>query len=43
MPPIIHEEKCVRCGNCEQICPLNVLYLLPDRSRMTVRYPDECW
>ena len=25
MPPIIDEEKCVGCGTCAQICPLDVL------------------
>ncbi len=45
MPPIIHEEKCVKCGYCAQICPLDVLYLdkQEPNPRLRVRYPDECW
>ena len=25
MPPIIDKEKCIECGTCAQICPLDVI------------------
>lgn len=43
MPPIIDEEKCVGCGTCAQICPLDVLKYHKAERKVTVRYPDECW
>ena len=43
MPPIINKDKCIKCGTCVQICPLNVLYQAAPLSEVTVRYPDECW
>lgn len=45
MPPIINDSKCVKCGYCAQICPLDVLYLdkKAKEKRLVVRYPDECW
>jgi adenylylsulfate reductase subunit B len=43
MPPIIHREKCRRCGRCAQICPLNVLYQPGPQQNIAVRYPEECW
>ncbi len=41
MPPIISEEKCVKCGLCAQICPLDVIKV--EQKRIIVKYPDECW
>ena len=43
MPPVIDEEKCVGCGTCAQICPLDVLKYHKETRTVTVRYPDECW
>ena len=45
MPPLIDDKKCIRCGYCAQICPLDVLYLkkTSEEIRLIVRYPDECW
>lgn len=25
MPPVIDREKCVKCGYCAEICPLDVI------------------
>ena len=41
MPPIINREKCVACGLCVSICPMDVLAL--EEETVTVNYPDECW
>lgn len=43
MPPIIDEEKCIGCGICAQICPLDVLKFHKQEKRVEVRYPEECW
>lgn len=43
MPPVIDKEKCVRCGLCAQICPLDVLFQDRSTREILVRYPDECW
>ena len=32
MPPIIDKEKCIECGTCAQICPLDVIALLPMKT-----------
>ena len=44
MPPIIDENKCMKCGHCAQICPMDVIKkseTLP--IEINVRYPNECW
>ena len=42
MPPIINEEKCIKCGYCAAICPLTVIKLSKDK-KIVVKYPDEYW
>lgn len=43
MPPIFDRRKCVQCGHCVQICPLDVLYQTGPGEDVAVRYPEECW
>ena len=43
MPPLIDQNKCLKCGHCVQICPLDVLHQLEPLGQITVRYPEECW
>lgn len=46
MPPLIDSEKCVKCGYCAEICPLDVIqieYVNPSEKNIVVAYPDECW
>ena len=46
MPPVIDKEKCVECGTCAQICPLDVIRYQKDESgkkHIVVKYPYECW
>lgn len=44
MPPVINLEKCVKCGQCADICPLEVFGCKPARGEApVVRFPDECW
>lgn len=41
MPPIINKKKCVNCGYCAQICPIDVIHM--EDKEVVVMYPDECW
>lgn len=41
MPPLVKAEKCVGCGICIEICPLDVLK--KEGNKAVVKYPDECW
>lgn len=43
VPPVINHSRCLKCGTCARICPLNVLYQPAPKANITVRYPDECW
>ena len=43
MPPIVNKEKCVGCGYCADICPVDCLKLDETTKELLVRYPDECW
>lgn len=45
MPPVIDKSKCISCGFCADICPVDVLKLDKTASdkKLLVRYPDECW
>lgn len=45
MPPVIDKNKCVKCGYCAQICPLDVIKVIEKESLkdVIVKYPDECW
>lgn len=45
MPPIIDNNKCVRCGLCVQICPMDILRMktTADEKYVEVVYPEECW
>ena len=44
MPPVINLEKCVKCGQCADICPLEVFGCKQARGEApVVRFPDECW
>lgn len=46
MPPIIDKEKCIECGTCAQICPLDVIRFVKDengKNHVKVKYPYECW
>lgn len=46
MPPIIDKEKCIECGTCAQICPLDVIRFVKNedgKKIVVVKYPYECW
>ena len=37
----INPDKCVACGNCTYICPMEAIYIDPIRKRATIKR-DEC-
>jgi adenylylsulfate reductase subunit B len=41
MPPVINRDRCIACGTCMDICPLDCIYLKDEIAE--VLYPDECW
>ncbi len=44
MPPIINDEKCIGCGICASICPLQVFRFNKKEEKIpTVARPYECW
>lgn len=44
MPPIIDREKCVGCGTCAEICPMQLFLHFPKEDKVPqVKFPDECW
>lgn len=43
MPPVIDKERCIRCGTCAQICPLDVIRIKKPEREIVVKYPYECW
>ena len=43
MPPYINEEKCLRCGQCVEICPMDCFYGSRKGEVPVVSYPEECW
>lgn len=43
MPPVIHADKCIKCGLCAQICCLDVYGPAEKGQIPEVRWPEECW
>lgn len=43
MPPVIDNEKCVKCGNCVEICPVDVYYGSDGGQIPTVMYGLDCF
>jgi adenylylsulfate reductase subunit B len=43
MPPVIEEEKCIRCGKCVDICSEDVFFGSKEGETPLISYPEECW
>lgn len=43
MPPVINDEKCIACGTCVNVCPMDVFWGSEEREIPIINYPDECW
>ena len=37
---IINNDKCDNCGDCADVCPMEVLIL--EDEKLTINEPDEC-
>lgn len=37
----INQDKCVACGNCTYVCPMEAIYIDPETKRATIN-ADEC-
>jgi NAD-dependent dihydropyrimidine dehydrogenase PreA subunit len=42
MPPVINEQKCIKCNKCAEICSEDVFYGSKKGEFPTVTYPREC-
>ena len=38
----INYEKCVKCGNCDKICPEDVLRMDEETKRPYIKYLHDC-
>ncbi|MFC1892336.1 ferredoxin family protein, partial [Thermodesulfobacteriota bacterium] len=38
----IDNEKCIGCGICVQICPMDVFRMDEDSKKAITRYPEDC-
>ena len=43
MPPIIDSEKCLQCGECVDVCPVDVYYGSKANEIPTVSYGEDCY
>ena len=43
MPPRIDQDRCIGCGVCMDICPMQVFRPDKESHRPQVVYGEECW
>ncbi|WP_304048323.1 4Fe-4S dicluster domain-containing protein [Desulfovibrio piger] len=43
MPPYIDPQKCVGCGICKSICPMQIFYQKEVKQVPEIIYGEECW
>ena len=43
MPPIIDDNKCIKCGICADICPVDVYSDTEENQLPKVSYGEECY
>jgi adenylylsulfate reductase subunit B len=43
MPPVIEREKCTGCGQCVDICQMDVFFGTKRGEVPRMSYPEECW
>jgi len=41
MPPIVITKKCIGCGNCENICPGDLMVV--NKGKAVCRSKRDCW
>lgn len=42
MSIVIHQEKCVKCRRCMEVCPGNLIKA-DETGRAYIREPKDCW
>lgn len=42
MPPVIDEEKCIKCGKCVDVCMVDVYFGSKEGELPKIMYPEEC-
>ena len=40
--PVIDEKRCTGCGECYDMCPMDIFGWDKEKNRPTVAYPGEC-
>jgi adenylylsulfate reductase subunit B len=43
MPPVIDSDICLKCNNCDDVCPSDVFFGSKKGEVPVITYPDECW
>lgn len=43
MPPVIDNEKCIKCGYCADVCPVDVYYGSDESKMPNVPYGEDCF
>jgi adenylylsulfate reductase, subunit B len=43
MPPVIDNDKCIKCNSCAQACIGDVFYGSKKGEIPVIAYPEECW
>jgi len=38
----LDQEKCIACGTCVEICPMDALRLDEEAGYSVIRYPGDC-
>jgi NAD-dependent dihydropyrimidine dehydrogenase PreA subunit len=43
MPPVIDDAKCIQCGDCVDVCPVDVYYGSKEGETPVVSYGEDCF
>lgn len=43
MPPVIDKKKCVKCGLCVDVCPVDVFFGSEKGSFPKIAYGEDCY
>ncbi len=38
----IDQELCTGCANCDDACPMDVIYMNPETEKAEIKYPADC-
>jgi len=43
MPPVIERKKCIKCGKCSDVCPVDVFFGSNEKDVPVVNFGDDCF